>query len=292
MRFCALGHDKNSPWENIRVARHCDSSWDAMPGDSCSRICGDCGLPVYDLSTISEREAEELILRTELKAPTRFFRRSDGTIMTTNCPIGQPQFEDSMKRFLGIRSNEKWKRLAATVGGTFVDGGVFSSDKVRVFYKDWTLTLDVLWGGDGEVMYNRLRAAYFSADRFRFTVYRRSFITDIAVALGMQDIIVGHPQFDRDFIIKANDSSRVRQLFANSEITDLLWVQEDIRFEVLTNTSCVPIIPTRIDQLCCTVHESDLSLRRLEAMFVLVSKTLDQLHLLGSVGSGNPGVEL
>jgi hypothetical protein len=48
--------------------------------------------------------------------------------------------------------------------------------------------------------------------------------------LGMQDVEVGMPEFDRDFIIKGNDEGKLRQLFANPKIRELIAGQKDIDF--------------------------------------------------------------
>ena len=36
--------------------------------------------------------------------------------------------------------------------------------------------------------------------------------------LGMQDVTVGYPQFDEDFIIKGNDEPKLRRFFGNEKI--------------------------------------------------------------------------
>ena len=43
---------------------------------------------------------------------------------------------------------------------------------------------------------------------------------------------VGHPEFERDFIIKSNDEFKVGALFANSIIRKLIQSQPDIRLQL------------------------------------------------------------
>lgn len=73
---------------NIEVAAPCPASWDKMSGDDRVRFCQGCKLNVYNLSDMSESEAEELILQKEGRLCVRFFRRQDGTVLTDNCPVG------------------------------------------------------------------------------------------------------------------------------------------------------------------------------------------------------------
>jgi hypothetical protein len=59
-----------------------------MAGSECARFCTSCGLNVYNLSAMTREEAEALILQKEGRLCVRFFQRDDGTVMTTDCPVG------------------------------------------------------------------------------------------------------------------------------------------------------------------------------------------------------------
>jgi hypothetical protein len=78
----------NSPLDDVKVAAPCPASWDEMRGDEQVRFCSQCSLNVYNLSGMSKREAESLIARTEGRLCVRFYRRTDGTVLTNNCPTG------------------------------------------------------------------------------------------------------------------------------------------------------------------------------------------------------------
>jgi hypothetical protein len=64
------------------------ASWEAMTGDDRVRFCGECRRHVYHLSELSRSEAEALIERAEGRICVRFYRRADGKIMTSDCPVG------------------------------------------------------------------------------------------------------------------------------------------------------------------------------------------------------------
>ena len=77
-----------NPLNNIKIASPCSADWNAMIGNERKRFCGECKLNVYNLSGLSQTEAENLLLDSEGRLCVRFFRRADGTILTKDCPVG------------------------------------------------------------------------------------------------------------------------------------------------------------------------------------------------------------
>ncbi len=77
-----------NPLSNIKIASPCSADWDEMMGNERRRFCGDCKLNVYNLSGMSQREAENLLLNSEGRLCLRFYKRADGTILTKDCPVG------------------------------------------------------------------------------------------------------------------------------------------------------------------------------------------------------------
>ncbi len=74
--------------QQLKVASPCYERWDKMTGDERVRHCASCKLNVYNLSEMTKAEAVELIERTEGRLCVRFLRRWDGTVLTTDCPVG------------------------------------------------------------------------------------------------------------------------------------------------------------------------------------------------------------
>lgn len=77
-----------NPLNNIKIASPCSADWNGMVGDERKRFCSDCKLNVYNLSGMSQREAENLLLNSENRVCVRFYRRADGTVLTKDCPVG------------------------------------------------------------------------------------------------------------------------------------------------------------------------------------------------------------
>ncbi len=101
--------------ERIEIATPCQADWAAMSGDERVRFCQLCRLNVYNLSGMSRAEGEALITKTEGKVCVRMFRREDGTVLTSDCPLG--------KRIVrGITRGAKI--AAATLAGVFGLAGI------------------------------------------------------------------------------------------------------------------------------------------------------------------------
>jgi len=78
----------DNPLDNIRIASPCSANWDEMFGDDRKRFCGDCKLNVYNLSDMTRRDAENLLIASEGRLCVRYYRRADGTVLTKDCPVG------------------------------------------------------------------------------------------------------------------------------------------------------------------------------------------------------------
>lgn len=74
--------------ENVRIATPCHADWDDMAGDDRVRFCGRCEKNVYNLSAMTRQEAEALVAARQGRMCVRLYQRSDGTVLTSDCPVG------------------------------------------------------------------------------------------------------------------------------------------------------------------------------------------------------------
>ena len=81
--------DGLKPRFRLRVASPCPADWNAMQGDDRMRFCGQCEKNVYNISAMTHAEAEALIREKEGKLCVRFYQRTDGTVLTADCPVGK-----------------------------------------------------------------------------------------------------------------------------------------------------------------------------------------------------------
>ena len=59
-----------------------------MTGDERARFCGSCHKNVYDISQMTRAQAQQLIAEKEGDLCLRLHRRPDGTVITSDCPVG------------------------------------------------------------------------------------------------------------------------------------------------------------------------------------------------------------
>lgn len=74
--------------EDTGVAAPCFVPWHVMAGDERVRSCPQCAKQVFEISGMSPADAEVLLRERVEGACARFYRRLDGTILTTDCPVG------------------------------------------------------------------------------------------------------------------------------------------------------------------------------------------------------------
>ncbi|HET9993349.1 MAG TPA: hypothetical protein VFQ65_32660 [Kofleriaceae bacterium] len=77
--------------DNIRVATPCSADWNEMVGDDRVRHCMKCDKDVFNLSQMTRDDAEQLLREKQGNLCARYFQRSDGTIITSDCAIGKQQ---------------------------------------------------------------------------------------------------------------------------------------------------------------------------------------------------------
>ena len=185
-----------------------------------------------------------------------------------------------LRSLFGPSQEEVWSELARQVGGSFYRGGLFAKTAVQVEVGDWIITLDSYAesSGNSSSTYTRLRAPYVNPEAFTFQIYRADIFTGIAKALGMQDIEVGHARFDADFVIKGNSASRVRRLFANDRIRELIRRQPKIKLEVRDDEGWFQAkFPAGVDELVFTTAGVIKDLYQLSSLFELFAEVLRQL---------------
>ena len=79
---------KTDNLDRLRVASPCPTSWEQMSGNERVRYCELCNLNVYNIAALTRKQAVALISETEGRFCGRIYRRSDGTVITKDCPVG------------------------------------------------------------------------------------------------------------------------------------------------------------------------------------------------------------
>ncbi|MBS1910609.1 MAG: hypothetical protein JST22_01360 [Bacteroidetes bacterium] len=93
--------------DNIEIATPCTASWEEMTGNDQQRYCSHCSLNVYNLSAMTREEAAGIITGAEGRVCVRLYRRTDGTVLTQDCPTGLRAARERVSRSI--------RNVAATV---------------------------------------------------------------------------------------------------------------------------------------------------------------------------------
>ena len=136
--------------DQIKIASPCSADWEQMEGDERVRFCGECKKNVFNLSAMSRRDAEKLLVETNGNLCTRLYRRCDGTVLTADCPVGLSVKVARVKRRIGwaiagaMGLSTAWAQDSAVVAGSMrnADGSVAA--KASVFIKGDRLSIETI----------------------------------------------------------------------------------------------------------------------------------------------------
>lgn len=103
---------------NLRLGFKCKERWEDMVGSDRVRACGGCDRPVFNLSAMTRAEAEAVLATRGLTPCVRFYRRPDGTVMTTDCPTGTRPVR---KRLAVVASSMVAASTTLVSGAAFAD---------------------------------------------------------------------------------------------------------------------------------------------------------------------------
>ena len=198
-----------------------------------------------------------------------------------------------LRALFGPSTKTIWRQLSEEIDAQFVDG--WRGAKVQGKHAEWTVTLDsyVVPVGKAMVAFTRMRAPYVNPEGFRFTIYRRSIFSALGTWLGMEDIEVGDRAFDAEFIIKGTHPDRVRALFANPRIRELIAAQPRLHLTVKDDEGWFGAdFPDGVDELCFVVPGIIRDLERLKQLYELFAAILEQLCAIGSAYERDPRVTL
>ena len=202
---------------------------------------------------------------------------------------------ETMKSDFGPSKDEIWGLMTDTISAELTEDAHIEGSKAEFKHGEWTITLDsyTTASGAGTTVYTRIRAPYVNRDGFRFSIYESSLFSHIGNVLGAQDVEIGDKFFDEDYVIKATDEEKVKELLADSTLRELIAAQPDIHFSVRDDEGWFGVdFPDGVDELCfeCTgLIRDEESLKQLYDLF---ARCLDQLCKIGSAYATDPGIDL
>jgi hypothetical protein len=188
-----------------------------------------------------------------------------------------------------LSQREIWQDLAAKIDADFIQGRRSTSkDVIQAYHENWTIIIDTYQVPKGPTM-TRIRAPYLNRDSFSFRILRENSSTAIGKKFGLQDIIIGHPEFDRDFVVQGNDEVKLRQMFDNDLIRNLMHFQPNMSLKVNLDESWVTDeFGEGISELIFEVPTVIKNMELLHALYDLFAEILNHLCHIGSAYENDP----
>lgn len=124
--------------------------------------------------------------------------------------------------------NDAYRQLARQYGGQFHEGGWFDRPSVTFQRPSTWVRVDIYsTGGKNPTYYTQVHLAW-PETHFRCEVYPEGIFNRIGKLLGMQDLEIGSPEFDRLYIIKGS-SSRVLAEVLTAEVQAVIHQLRTLR---------------------------------------------------------------
>lgn len=237
--------EKKFDINSLRVATPCSVGWETMSGDERTRHCDLCKLSVFNISGMTTPDVEKLVGASDGRLCVRMFRRSDGTVLTADCPVGLRAVRKRVARFAGAS-------LAAILGLFSVSFGQKDNNKspeapnTRIVRaqtpNDPARIVGTLTDPNGAMIPGatvRLRNA--KIDRHT-TVNAEGAYIFIQIPAGIYDLTINSPGFReqkvKSLVINDNEKIDLDVVIASSEYHEMMGVVVDVQ-EIRT-----PIDPT------------------------------------------------
>ncbi|MDX9754081.1 MAG: DUF3137 domain-containing protein [bacterium] len=195
----------------------------------------------------------------------------------------------------GASKDEVWKQFSEQISGEFQEGTTWKGGKVTAKADHWTVTLDTyrIDTQHNHHIFTRLRAPYVNKDGFRFCIYKETLLEDIKKILGMQDIVIGTPDFDEYYIIQASDEEKAKRLFSSETLREKIKPHPDLYMEVKNDDGYFSeTFPEGVDELLCLIEGEITQIDQLNALYDLFAEVLNTLCHLGSAYEDDPNLSV
>ena len=126
------------------------------------------------------------------------------------------------------------RELARKLGGQLQTGNFVSFPELRLPHEGRTVTFGYTAGGENESTKSHL-AIPWPSGRLRCEIFLEGPFSGLRKLIGMQDIEIGSPHFDRQFIITGNDEAAIKAFLtpdAQARVLDLLKLESSGMYSV------------------------------------------------------------
>jgi hypothetical protein len=124
---------------------------------------------------------------------------------------------------------------------------------------------------------------YSPKEHFSFYIRTEKGVDQIGKAFGLQDIILGDPDFDKQFLIQGTDEGKVRNLFADMHLRDVILQNGLSELRLVTDGAQLPAghkLPTGRHAIVYSTEKVLDKFEQLEAIYSILTQVV---HRIGAI---------
>lgn len=178
-----------------------------------------------------------------------------------------------------------WSGLWEAMGGVYLNREGWRQDKLLVEHGPWLITLDFHTHGGyrSHAEYTRFRAAFENPEGFRFKVVPQGLLEAVGKLLGLQDVEMGDPIFDKIFIVKSNDEARAREVLDDAVLRQFLGEEPEAFVGLVEAGSARKAeYPEGVDEVIMEIPGKVVDGERLKRLYMTFARTLSGLCEAGA----------
>ena len=175
---------------------------------------------------------------------------------------------------------QAWQQFSNEIEAMYVKGGVLKSDRIEATFQNWQVLYDsfAISAGTVPLLYTRIRAPFLAKSDFKFRITKKTFFDKIKEKFGKSDVESGDSRIDNAFVIKSNSAEKVKRLFSNEELINLLLGKADSHFEFTHGYKGIGRkFPNDCDGLCLVVLYESKDIDKLKLIYNLFGEVLSAL---------------
>jgi len=194
---------------------------------------------------------------------------------------------------------EVWQAYSQSTNGEIILSNILRNgvdQRVISPIGPWKVALDTV------TMYNPsvhtrtcMKLPFFNPTGLQFSLQKNDLAAKFKAIFGKKQILTGSADFDKKFTISGSDPEKIRQIFSDPAVQELVGRQPHINFEISrhqTPEAFTGKLPEGVSMLCYyELSRKIKDVERLKNLFALVKTVITRMQALGWVGDGAPDLE-
>ena len=183
-----------------------------------------------------------------------------------------------------------WRGMAPQLDAEFVDRGLFKTSYIMKKFEVWRIYMNYFSSKDNS--YTRVLAPYIATREFKFDIHHKNILSALGKIFGAQDIEIGDPYFDREYIVKSNDEGLILSLLGNRKIIELIQkLQPPMQF-ILFSKKVKKLYGMKFPPQTWEIYFQQsgviTEIERMKLIIEIFKETLMQLYKIGIAEKQSP----